>query len=70
MYNYKCKGLPHEIYLNIFYKIILSILLYGSKIWGFKYSDQIQQVQHIFCKKLLGVIQGRIQDFSKGGASI
>ena len=51
MYNYKCNGLPHEMYLNIFDKMILPILLYGSEIWGFKYSDKIEQVKHIFCKK-------------------
>ena len=54
MYNYKCNGLPHEIYLNIFFdKMILPIPLYGSEIWGFKYSDKIEQVQHVFYKKLL-----------------
>ena len=53
MYNYKCNGLPNEIYLNIFDKMIvlLPILQYGSEIWGVKYSDKIEQVQHIFCKK-------------------
>ena len=48
MYNYKCNGLPHEIYLNILDKMILPILLYGSEIWGFVNSDKIEQLQHKF----------------------
>ena len=56
MYNYKWNGLPHEIYLNIFDKVILSILLCGSEILGFKYSDKIERVQQIFCKKNVRII--------------
>ena len=66
VYNYKCNGLPHEIYLNIFDKIILPILLYGSEILMFKYSDKIEQVQHIFCKKLLGVSSNTVNEVALG----
>ena len=66
MYNYKCKGLPHEMYLNIFDKMILPILLYGSEIWGFKYSDKIEQVKHIFCKKLLGLSSNTVNEIALG----
>ena len=66
MYNYKCNGLPHEMYLNIFDKMILPILLYGYEIWRFKYSDKIEQVQHVFCKKLLGVSSNTVNEAALG----
>ena len=66
MYNYKCNGLPHEMYLNIFDKMILPILLYSSEIWGFKYSDKIEQVKHIFCKKLLGLSSNTVNEAAPG----
>ena len=66
MYNYKCNGLPHGIYLEMFDKMILPILLYGSEIWGFEYSGKIEQVQHIFCKKMLGLSSNTVNEAALG----
>ena len=66
MYNYKCNGLPHEMYLNIFDKMILPILLYGSEIWGLKYSDKIEKVQYIFCKQVLGLSLNTVDEAALG----
>ena len=44
-----------EVALKIFDKMITPVLLYGSEIWGFKLSPQIESVQIKFCKKLLMV---------------
>lgn len=53
--NAKCGGIPSKIYFDMFDKMILPILLYGADIWGFKYSEKIEQVQVKFCKRLLGL---------------
>ena len=66
MYNYKCNGLPHEMYLNIFDKMILPILLYSSEILGFNYFDKIEQVQHIFCKRLVGLSSNTLNEAALG----
>ena len=46
--------------------MILPILLYGSEIWGFKYSDKIEQVQHVFYKKMLGVSSNTVNEAALG----
>ena len=40
--------------LNIFNKLVTSILNYGSKVWGFCKANQIERAHLQFCKKLLG----------------
>lgn len=55
VYNYKCGGIPYNINVEMFDKMIVPILLYGSEIWGFKYSDKIERIQYAFCERLLGL---------------
>ena len=53
--QYKCGFLPFSTAMNLFDKIITPILLYGSEIWGYEYSQVIEQVQLEYCKTILGV---------------
>ena len=39
----------------MFDKMIIPILLYGSKIWGYEYSHFTEQVQLEYCREVLGV---------------
>ena len=51
----KCRKdkLSIECQLDMFYKTILPILLYGSEIWGFENIDIIERVHLRFCKLIL-----------------
>ena len=51
----KCDNLPPALAFEIFDKMILPILSYGSEVWGFREYKCIEQVQIKFCKRLLGV---------------
>ena len=46
-----------ECQLDMFYKTILSILLYDSEIWGFENIDFIERVHLRFCKLILHLKQ-------------
>jgi hypothetical protein len=52
---YKCNGLPIDVAFELFDKMIVPILCYGSEVWGYKKYDVIEKVQLKFCKFLLGV---------------
>ena len=55
MHNSKCGSLSVNIMLDLFDKIVLPILLYGSQIWGTDWSDVIENVHISFCKRILRV---------------
>ena len=38
-YSYQCGVLPRSIAITLFDKMILPIVLYGSEVWGFEYSE-------------------------------
>ena len=50
----KLGGISFSDAFKLFDSVVLPILYYGSEIWGFVYSQQIEQVQLQFCKFLLG----------------
>ena len=51
----KCGSLSVNIMLDLFDKIVLPILLYGSQIWGADWSDVIENVHISFRKRILHV---------------
>ena len=51
----KCGGLPKDVALELFDKMLLPIVLYGAEIWGFKEWDAIERIQLKFLKRMLGV---------------
>ncbi len=48
-------GLPISLSLDLFDKLVVPILLYGSEIWSFTCRGSIERVQNKFCKYLLSV---------------
>ena len=53
--NLASGGLNPDVLLNLFDKLIVPILLYGSEIWGLSTRDCIEKVQLKFLKYVLGV---------------
>ena len=51
----KCGTLPKNIAVQIYDSIVLSILCYGSEIWGTKMWSEIEIVHNKFCKYVLGL---------------
>ena len=51
----KTCGIPIQLSLDLFDKMVVPILLYGSEIWGTKVRDSIELVQRKFCKYILSV---------------
>ncbi|XP_053395382.1 uncharacterized protein LOC123523921 isoform X1 [Mercenaria mercenaria] len=51
----KYPGMPIKSQLELFDKLILPILNYGSEIWGLNESMVLERVHLSFCKRLLGV---------------
>ena len=51
----KCGGLPKDVALELFDKMLSPIVLYGAEIWGFKEWDAIERIQLKFLKRVLGV---------------
>jgi hypothetical protein len=49
----KIHNLSIQCQLDLFDKIIKSILLYGCEVWGFSKNEIIERVQLRFCKLLL-----------------
>ena len=47
--------LPRAIAIILFDKMILPILLYWSKVWGFYYSEICESVQYDFCRIITGL---------------
>ena len=51
-YSYQCGVLPRSIAITLFDKMILPIVLYGSEVWGFEYSEICESVQYFFSEEL------------------
>ena len=56
-------NLKPELCLDLFDKMILPILTYGSEVWGFHSAPQIERVHLKFCKRILGVRKVTQNDF-------
>ena len=54
-YSYQCGVLPRSIVITLFDKMILPIVLYGSEVWGFEYSEICESVQYDFCRRITGL---------------
>ena len=65
-YIYKFTFLPPRHKLDLFDKLILPILNYGSEVWGFSQANAIERVHLQFCKRLLGVKKTTQNDFIYG----
>ena len=50
-----CGDMPVKHWLELFDKLVMSILLYGSEVWGCEIRDRIEVVQRKYCRTLLGV---------------
>ena len=61
LYNFTNMTLKHRI--ELFYKLVIPILYYGSEIWGFCQAKQIGRTHMMFCKQLLGVKTSTQNDF-------
>ena len=51
----KFSNVTHDIYCDLFDKMIMPILCYGSEVWGFHQGDAIERVHLQYCKKILGL---------------
>ena len=65
-YLHKFTFIPPKHKLDLFDKMILPILNYGSEVWGFGMANSIERVHLQFCKKLLGVKKTTQNDFIYG----
>ena len=52
--------------LDLFDKLILPILNYGSEVWGFTIENKLERIHLQFCKQLLGVRQQTQNNFIYG----
>ena len=53
--QYKCGDIPFSVYKDLYEKMVIPILCYGSEVWGFEVSHNIESVQRKFLKYYLGV---------------
>ena len=51
----KCGDIPPTIAFELFDKMVLPILTYGSEIWGYQYYDTIESVHFSYCKYVIGL---------------
>ena len=65
----KCGDMPVSLGLELFDKLVVPILLYGSDIWAYEYRDSIEIVQRKYCKMLLGVSSSTQNDVVLGELS-
>lgn len=65
-YLYKFTFISPKHKLELFDKLILPILNYGSEVWGFVQANAIERVHLQFCKRLLGVKKTTQNDFVYG----
>ena len=65
-YLYKFTFLSPRHKLDLFDKLILPILNYGSEVWGFSQANAIERVHLQFCKRLLGEKKTTQNDFVYG----
>ena len=62
----KCGDMPVSLGLELFDKLVVPILLYGSEVWGYEYRDSIEKVQRKYCKLLLGIASSTPNDVVLG----
>ena len=48
--SYQCGVLHRSIDITLFDQMIVSIVIYGSEVWGFEYSVKCGSVQYEFCR--------------------
>lgn len=60
---YKFTNISVKHKLELFDKLILPILNYGSEVWGFHVGKSIDRIHLQFCKRLLGVKRSTQNDF-------
>ena len=65
-YLYKFTYLSQKHKLDLFNKLITSILNYSCEVWCFSQANAIDRVHLSFCKKLLGVKKSMQNDFIYG----
>jgi hypothetical protein len=65
-YLYKFTNVSVSHKLDLFDKLILPILLYGSEVSGFSNAEQLEKIHLKFCKQLLGVRQQTPNSFIYG----
>lgn len=65
-YLYKFTHLSPRHRLELFDKLIVPILNYGSEVWGFVQGSAAERVHLQFCKRLLGVKKTTQNDFVYG----
>ena len=63
---YSFSDLAPRHVLDLFDKLVSSILSYGSEIWGFCKANKIERVHLQFCKTLLGVNQSTQNSYIYG----
>ena len=49
----KFEHVTHDIFCDLFDKMIMPILCYGSEVWGFHCGDAVERAHLQFCKKVL-----------------
>jgi hypothetical protein len=65
-YLYKFTDISVRHKLDLFDKMILPILNYGSEVWGFNQGKAVERLHMQFCKRLLGVKKNTQNDFIYG----
>jgi hypothetical protein len=65
-YLYKYPGIKISHSLELFDKLILPILHYGSEVWGFNEGINVERVHLQYCKRILGVRPQTQNDFIYG----
>ena len=50
-----CGGLPPNMAFNLYDKLVVPVLCYGSEIWGYEWHENIERAHNKFCKWILGV---------------
>jgi len=65
-YLHKFTDLSVSHRLNLFDRLIMPILNYGSEVWGFSSGMSIERVHMQFCKQILGVKRCTQNDFVYG----
>ena len=48
-------SIPIDLQLKLFDTLILPILTYGSEIWGYENTKQLEKLHLQFCRNILGV---------------
>jgi hypothetical protein len=65
-YLYKFTDISVKHKVELFDKLILPILNYGSEIWGFNQGKSVERIHMHFCKRILGVKKNTQNDFIYG----